>query len=149
MTHRGAANSVRFLTGHSRKGGDDPLYVAEQAADPDSTLVIYMGLATLAGLASKLIANGLPPDTPAVAIERGTTPQQRLVFAPLSELPDKVAVAQLVSPTLIMIGRVVALSYLWPFKSTTVRDVSKEYVAGAEPHSRRLRGSDPLLPSQI
>ncbi len=71
--------SVRFLTGHSRKGGDDPLYVAEQAADPDSTLVIYMGLATLAGLASKLIANGLPPDTPAVAIERGTTPQQRLV----------------------------------------------------------------------
>ncbi|CAK9193589.1 unnamed protein product [Sphagnum jensenii] len=149
LTHRGAANSVRFLTGHSRKGGDDPLYVAEQAADPDSTLVIYMGLATLAGLASKLIANGLPPDTPAVAIERGTTPQQRLVFAPLSELPDKVAVAQLVSPTLIMIGRVVALSYLWPFKSTTVEDVSKEYVAGAEPRSRRLRGSDPLLPSQI
>jgi len=149
LTHRGAANSVRFLTGHSRKGGDDPLYIAEQAADPDSTLVIYMGLATLAGLASKLIANGLPPDTPAVAIERGTTPQQRLVFAPLSELPDKVAVAQLVSPTLIMIGRVVALSYLWPFKSTTVGDVSKEYVAGAEPRSRRLRGSDPLLPSQI
>ncbi|CAK9193470.1 unnamed protein product [Sphagnum troendelagicum] len=149
LTHRGAANSVRFLTGHSRKGGDDPLYVAEQAADPDSTLVIYMGLATLAGLASKLIANGLPPDTPAAAIERGTTPQQRLVFAPLSELPDKVAVAQLVSPTLIMIGRVVALSYLWPFKSTTVGDVSKEYVAGAEPRSRRLRGSDPLLPSQI
>jgi len=71
------------------------------------------------------------------------------VFAPLSELPDKVAVAQLVSPTLIMIGRVVALSYLWPFKSTTVGDVSKEYVTGAEPHSRRLRSSDPLLPSQI
>jgi hypothetical protein len=71
------------------------------------------------------------------------------VFAPLSELPDKVAVAQLVSPTLIMIGHVVALSYLWPFKSTTMGDVSKEYVAGAEPRSRRLRGSDPLLPSQI
>jgi siroheme synthase len=72
--------SVRFLTGHSRKGGDDPLYVAEQAADPDSTLVIYMGLATLPGPAAKLLAHGLPPDTPAAAIERGTTPQQRLVY---------------------------------------------------------------------
>jgi siroheme synthase len=55
------------------------LYVAEQAADPDSTLVIYMGLATLPGLAAKLMANGLPADTPAVAIERGTTAQQRVV----------------------------------------------------------------------
>lgn len=71
--------SVRYLTGHSRKGGDDPLYVADQAADPDSTLVIYMGLATLPGLAAKLLANGLTSDTPAAAIERGTTAQQRTV----------------------------------------------------------------------
>ena len=70
---------MRFLTGHSRKGGEDPLYVAAQAADPDSTLVIYMGLATLPALTAKLMANGLPADTPAAAIERGTTSQQRLV----------------------------------------------------------------------
>ncbi|GAA0158504.1 methyltransferase [Lithospermum erythrorhizon] len=79
LTHRGVANSVRFLTGHSQKGGTDPLFVAENAADPDSTLVVYMGLATLPSLASKLMCHGLPPDTPAAAIERGTTPQQRLV----------------------------------------------------------------------
>ncbi|XP_038999721.1 siroheme synthase 2-like [Hibiscus syriacus] len=47
LTHRGVAISVRFLTGHSRKGGTDPLFVAENAADPDSTLVVYMGLSTL------------------------------------------------------------------------------------------------------
>lgn len=79
LTHRGVATSVRFLTGHSRKGGTDPLYVAENAADPDSTLVIYMGLSTLPSLASKLMYHGLPGDTPAAAIERGTTPQQRIV----------------------------------------------------------------------
>lgn len=79
MTHRGVSNSVRFLTGHSRKGGTDPLYVAENAADPDSTLVVYMGLSTLPSLASTLMHHGLPPDTPAAAIERGTTPQQRTV----------------------------------------------------------------------
>lgn len=113
LTHRGVANSVRFLTGHSRKGGTDPLFVAENAADPDCTLVVYMGLSTLPSLASKLIHHGLPTDTPAVAIERGTTPQQRMVFAELKNLADDIASNQLVSPTLIIIGKVVALSPLW------------------------------------
>lgn len=70
---------MRFLTGHSRNGGTDPLHVAENAADPDSTLVVYMGLSTLPALAPKLMSHGLPAETPAVAVERGTTPQQRTV----------------------------------------------------------------------
>ncbi|AES69276.2 uroporphyrinogen-III C-methyltransferase [Medicago truncatula] len=73
LTHRGIANSVRFLTGHSRKGGTDPLFVSENAADPDSTLVVYMGLSTFPSLSQKLMHHGLSPQTPAVAIERGTT----------------------------------------------------------------------------
>ncbi|KAJ0985917.1 hypothetical protein J5N97_004273 [Dioscorea zingiberensis] len=117
LTHRGVANSVRFLTGHSRNGGTDPLYVAEHAADPDSTLVIYMGLSTLPGLVSKLLNFGLPHGTPAVAVERGTTPQQRIVFAELKYLVNEVKLAQLLSPTLIIIGQVVALSPLWPLSS--------------------------------
>ncbi|KAI0523198.1 hypothetical protein KFK09_005592 [Dendrobium nobile] len=117
LTHRGIANSVRFLTGHSRNGGTDPLYVAENAADPESTLVIYMGLSTLPGLASKLMKHGLSPKTPAVAVERGTTPQQQTVFAELEKLVSEVKLANLVSPTLIIIGQVVALSPLWPRSS--------------------------------
>ncbi|XP_050385819.1 S-adenosyl-L-methionine-dependent uroporphyrinogen III methyltransferase, chloroplastic [Argentina anserina] len=120
LTHRGVANSVRFLTGHSRKGGTDPLFVAENAADPDSTLVVYMGLSTLPSLAQKLVHHGLPPTTPAVAVERGTTPQQRMVFAELKELADEITSAELVSPTLIVIGKVVALSPLWPHTSNEV-----------------------------
>lgn len=79
LTHRGVANSVRFLTGHSRKGGKDPLFIAENTADPETTLVVYMGLSTLPSLAIKLMHHGLPQNTPAVAIERGTTSQQRTV----------------------------------------------------------------------
>ncbi|KAH7290817.1 hypothetical protein KP509_30G065300 [Ceratopteris richardii] len=114
LTHRGAATSVRFLTGHSRKGGIDPLFIEEQAADPESTLVVYMGLSTLPSLATKLISSGLPGDTPAAAIERGTTVYQRTVFAELKDLPNEVLAAKLESPTLIFIGRVVALSPSWP-----------------------------------
>lgn len=117
LTHRGIANSVRFLTGHSRKGGTDPLFVAENAADLDSTLVVYMGLSTLPSLALKLMHHGLPSNTPAVAVERGTTPQQRLVFAELKDLADEISCAELVSPTLIVIGKVVALSPFWPHSS--------------------------------
>ncbi|KAJ8432441.1 hypothetical protein Cgig2_027738 [Carnegiea gigantea] len=113
LTHRGIANSVRYLTGHSRKGGTDPLFVAENAADPDSTLVVYMGLSTLPSLAQKLMRHGLPADTPSVAVERGTTPQQRTVFAELKDLADKIASEGLVSPTLLIIGKVVALSPFW------------------------------------
>ncbi|GAB2210696.1 hypothetical protein Droror1_Dr00015978 [Drosera rotundifolia] len=79
LTHRGVSNSVRFLTENSRNGGKDPPYVAENAADPDSTIVIYMGLSTLPSLALKLIHHGLETNTFAVAVERGTTPQQRMV----------------------------------------------------------------------
>ena len=53
--------------------------MAENAADPDSTLVVYMGLSTLPSLAIKLMHHGLPSNTPAVAVERGTTLQQRMV----------------------------------------------------------------------
>ncbi|CAO2833885.1 unnamed protein product [Amaranthus hypochondriacus] len=113
LTHRGIATSVRYLTGHSRNGGTDPLYVAENAADPDCTLVVYMGLATLPSLAQKLMQHGLPTNTPAVAVERGTTAQQRTVFAKLEDLADKIKFTGLVSPTLIIIGKVVALSPLW------------------------------------
>ncbi|OIW11782.1 hypothetical protein TanjilG_14322 [Lupinus angustifolius] len=117
LTHRGIAISVRFLTGHSRKGGTDPLFVAENAADPDSTLVVYMGLSTLPSLAQKLMHHGLSPQTPAVAIERGTTPQQRMVFAELKDLAENITSAGLVSPTLIIIGKVVELSPLWPISA--------------------------------
>lgn len=113
LTHRGIANSVRFLTGHSRNGGTDPLHVTEHAADPESTLVIYMGLSTLPGLTAKLMNHGLSPKTPAVAVERGTTPMQQTVFAELKDLVSEVRLAKLVSPTLIIIGGVVSLSPLW------------------------------------
>ncbi|RWW08004.1 hypothetical protein GW17_00028587 [Ensete ventricosum] len=116
----------RFLTGHSRNGGTDPLYVAESAADPESTLVVYMGLSTLSALSSKLINHGLPPNTPAVAVERGTTPQQRMVFSKLNNLANEVRLAELVSPTLIIIGKVVSLSPFWPQSSEEAVISSKE-----------------------
>ena len=52
----------------------------------------------------------MPPDIPAAAIEKGTTPEQRTVTTTLAALPDAITEAGLGAPTLVIIGRVVALA---------------------------------------
>ena len=111
FTHRGQATGVRFVTGHCRT--DVPLDLNwDSLADPDTTLVIYMGLASLPEFSRRLVEAGLSPTTPAVAISNGTTPEQRTCYAPLVELPERARAAGLRSPVLSMVGRVVELAGL-------------------------------------
>lgn len=46
MTHRGVATSARFLTGHSREGGETLLagQLGGAGAEANTTLIVYMGL---------------------------------------------------------------------------------------------------------
>ncbi|GLC35321.1 S-adenosyl-L-methionine-dependent uroporphyrinogen III methyltransferase, chloroplastic, variant 2 [Pleodorina starrii] len=114
LTHRGVATSARFLTGHSREGGEEALDEAVAlAADPYTTLIVYMGLQTLAKLTQQLLAAGMSPDTPAVAVERGTTAARRVVYGTAAELHGLATAAGLRTPTLILLGAVVGLSPGW------------------------------------
>lgn len=116
MTHRGVATAVRFLTGHSREGEEAEAALAEAvaaAADPHTTLVVYMGLGTLPQLVARLSAHGMPLGTPAVAVERGTTIDQRVAFADLEGLQEASTTHSLRSPTLLIIGQVVSLAPGW------------------------------------
>ena len=112
LTHRGVATGVRIVTGHCRDDRDLDLDWGG-LADPQTTLVVYMGLANLSRIAAQLIEAGLAPDTPAAAIARGTTHAQRACRAVLAELPEVVAAAGLEPPALIIIGRVVGLAEGW------------------------------------
>ncbi len=108
LTHRDLAQSVRFVTGHrvnNQVNLDWP-----ELVNPHQTLVVYMGLLGLAEIASKLIAQGMNPQTPALLVERATLPEQRQVQAPLQDLPDAVAAANVSGPTLVIIGEVVNLA---------------------------------------
>ena len=107
LTHRGLADSVRFVTGHGHEG---PERDWAALADPGTTLVIYMGLRRLPEIVAGLLAGGLPAGTPAAAIERGTTGGQRRVTGTLADLAAQVQAAGLAAPTLVVIGRVVALA---------------------------------------
>ncbi len=109
LTHRGLANTVRFITGHAMDNGEIE-YDWPKLVDPDCTLVIYMGLGTLDRVAAELIGAGMSPDMPAAAIQHGTTAHQRRVTATLAQLPDEVRAAHLASPTLVVVGKVVGMA---------------------------------------
>ena len=78
-----------------------------------------MGLGTLPALTQRLTTAGLSPGTPAVAIERGTTADQRTVWSPVDHLCDDVEEAKLQSPTLVIIGEVVGLANGWRHADST------------------------------
>ena len=109
LTHRGMSRSVRFITGHFKN--DEPLEINwQRVADPDCTLVIYMGLGNLSHICDALIDAGLSASTPAAAIENGTTKQQQRVLSQLDQLQDAVNQSGLQAPVMIIIGEVVSLA---------------------------------------
>ncbi|MEW6692204.1 MAG: siroheme synthase CysG [Pseudomonadota bacterium] len=107
LTHRDHAQSVRFVTGHTKKddmGLDWRALVAE-----GQTLVFYMGLANVERICERLMAHGMRPDMPAAIIERGTLPDQRVFEGTLASLPDVARRTEPRSPSLIVVGEVVRL----------------------------------------
>lgn len=108
ITARSAASSVTFVTGHRASDGTGEVDWAAIGAT-GGTICVFMGRAGLERIARELIAGGMSPSTPSAAISRGCSARQRVVEAPLAELPAAVAEAALESPTLLVIGDVVAL----------------------------------------
>lgn len=109
LTHRDHAHSVRFITGHSRRGTLPEDLDWRGLADPDTTLVVYMGGRTARALAQRLIEEGLDGDTPVVIQQDVARPQARSERLTLRELADACCPAFTGAPTLIGIGRVFAV----------------------------------------
>lgn len=108
LTHRESASMVTFVTGHEAPGKEgSALDYAQLAASP-GTLVFYMGLDNLPRISQSLLDQGKRANTPTAVISRATTPHQRTVVAPLNEISESVARAELHAPSLIIVGDCVA-----------------------------------------
>lgn len=107
LTHRDYAQSVRFITGHLKSDGINLHW--PELMDPTQTLVFYMGLVGLQAICEQLIAHGRNPLTPVALVEKGTTPQQRVVVATLATINERVIAEKVSAPTLTIIGDVVKL----------------------------------------
>jgi uroporphyrin-III C-methyltransferase / precorrin-2 dehydrogenase / sirohydrochlorin ferrochelatase len=107
LTGRGHARRLQYVTGHAKDGQLPGDLDWRSLADPATTTAVYMPRRTLAALVEKATAHGLDPRTPALAIARATRPDQAVVSAPIGELPDRLAQANLPGPLLVMIGNVI------------------------------------------
>lgn len=102
VTHRGTSARLYVVNGH---GPLTPLDVAALAT-PGVTVVVLMGLAALPALVDAALAGGARPDVPAAVVSCATTPGQRVVRAPLADLPRRCAEAGVASPAVVVVGEV-------------------------------------------
>ncbi|GFE74789.1 MULTISPECIES: uroporphyrinogen-III C-methyltransferase [Novosphingobium] len=105
LTHRDHASIVTFVAGQCKGLADQDW---SGLAGKGRTLVIFMGIATSAQIAEKLMADGLAPDVPVAVIENATRSAMRVLRGPLAGLADLIADAKVQSPALIVIGHVTA-----------------------------------------
>lgn len=107
LTHRDHAQSCLFVTGHLKN--DTVNLDWDHLAKPNQTIVIYMGLLGLRQICEKLVQRGLAGDTPIALVQKGTTPDHRVIISDLLNIADKVDQLKPKPPTLIIIGSVVSL----------------------------------------
>jgi len=108
VTHRRAGSSVTFVTGHEEIDKRRPGVDWQGLARCSDGLVIYMGIHNLSRICSELIAGGMAPETPAAVIQQGTVRGQRQLVAPLAELAERAKAEAFASPSIVVIGEVVA-----------------------------------------
>src|SRR6185312_13934072 len=75
LTFRNEATRLTFVTAH--RAEDAGALDWKGLADPQTTVVVYMGLASAAAVRDGLVNAGRNPATPAAVLSRGTRPDAR------------------------------------------------------------------------
>jgi uroporphyrinogen III methyltransferase/synthase len=133
VTHRGLSTAVALVTGHTREDASDEGAPtgAEQPGDVHAggtpstaesdldwpalaafpgTLVFYMGVRRLEGIAASLIAAGRPASQPVALVERGTLPDQRTVTGTLATIAEVAHRERVKAPAIAIVGAVAGLA---------------------------------------
>ncbi|MEO8962361.1 MAG: uroporphyrinogen-III C-methyltransferase [Ginsengibacter sp.] len=107
LTARDYATSVRFLTYYKSDVITDDFW--RELANSEDTLVFYMSSETLPKVVEKLTANHIHESKLLAIIEQATTPCQNVHITSLYDFEKKFSKRTFISPSLVIIGRVVAL----------------------------------------
>ena len=107
LTHRDHAQACVFVTGHAKGGKVDLNWQA--LIQPNQTVVVYMGLVSLAQVIGELLTHGAQPELPVAIVDKGTRVDQKVVTGTLENIVQKAEEADLTGPAIVIIGSVVAL----------------------------------------
>ena len=117
VTHRDHAHGVALITGHAARddGGDENADVGrDEGPDWDAlvasrlTLVVYMGLARIDAIRARLLSAGMAGTMPVAIVANATRPSQVTATATLDTVGETARDAQIVSPAILVIGRMAA-----------------------------------------
>lgn len=123
LTARGYSTAVRLLTLYKSDVVTDAYW--KELAQTDDTLVFYMSSETLDQVVDNLVKNNINPDKLLAVIEQATTPFQQVHVANLYEFDKVLKGKTYASPTLVIIGKVVALHGTFGWLQNT--DAKGEY----------------------
>lgn len=123
LTHRGLATAFTVATGHDQ--------IRELGGGRDHTVVLLMGIGTLAHAAMTLARGERGADCPVAIVEDGFGPDQRVTIGTLASIAHQAAERAVRSPAVVIVGDVVTLSPYAP----------PELAASITPSEPRLKGN--------
>ncbi len=109
ITHRSLVQGFTVVSGHV--GPDHPDCTTDWSAVAQSghTIVVLMGVATLAAITAALITAGLDESTPAAVVTDATLPSMRVVNGTLDQIAALADQAGIQPPAITVIGEVASL----------------------------------------
>jgi uroporphyrin-III C-methyltransferase len=106
LTDRTAASKLILATAHHAAGKIELAPKWTGAFPAESTLVIYMPGRKFRVLAEDLIASGIAPETPCVAVSKATAPDQHVYSSTLAQMEDD-AIGP--APVILLIGHAIQI----------------------------------------
>lgn len=131
LTHRGLATAFTVATGHDQ--------IAALGGGRDHTVVLLMGIGTLANSAGTLARGDRGRDCPVAIVEDGYGAGQRVTIGTLDTIAAQAARRGIRSPAVVVVGDVVRLS---PYAPADLAVDAAEFAASYDPLALR-RASSP------
>ena len=128
LTHRGIATAFTVVTGHDQ--------ITSLSGGRDHTVVLLMGVGTLAHAALTLARGDRGADCPVAIVEDGFGPRQRVTVGTLATISAQAAERGIRSPAVVVVGDVVRVSPYAPDAIASALDL-KNFDPLAAPASPR------------
>tara|TARA_Y100001970_G_scaffold183190_1_gene222806 strand:- start:10875 stop:11651 length:777 start_codon:yes stop_codon:yes gene_type:complete len=107
LTHREAASSITFVTGHESIDKKGRKVNWKSLAKSTNSLVIYMGIRNIEYIVNELIEGGMNLNTASAVVQEATLKNQKSEITTLSNLVKVVKIHEFKPPSIIIIGKIV------------------------------------------
>ncbi|MFD6054716.1 uroporphyrinogen-III C-methyltransferase [Agromyces sp. NPDC060279] len=135
LTHRGLATAFTVATGHDQ--------IAELGGGRDHTVVLLMGVGTLANSATTLARGERGGGCPVAIVEDGYGAGQRVTIGTLDTIAAQAALRGVRSPAVVVVGDVVRLS---PYAPAELAVDGHTVAVAHDPFALRSAPDDPAAP---